>query len=110
MIMTLTIKTNNHPRQLMSGLTLNLHVGDKKAAEIRQQFDYLNDEEFENEDFITYKGYTYAMCDFMRNNQPPDSEMYGWDGVAADSYFSGVLLKYVEDSDYNEVILATYFS
>jgi len=108
--MTLTIKTNNHPRQLMSGLTLDLHVGEKKAAEIRQQFDYLNDEDFENEHFITYKGYTYAMCDFMRNNQPSDSEMYGWDGVHADSYFSGVLLKYVEDSDYNEVILATYFS
>ena len=107
---SLTIKTNNHPRQLMSGLTLDLHVGEKKAVEIRQQFDYLNDEEFENEDFITYKGYTYAMCDFMRNNQTPDSEMYGWDGVHADSYFSGVLLKYVEDSDYNEVILATYFS
>jgi hypothetical protein len=107
---SLTIKTNNHPRQLISGLTLDLHVGEKKAAEIRQQFDYLNDEEFENEDFITYKGYTYAMCDFMRNNDHPDSEFAKWDGYHADSYFSGVLLKYVEDSDYNEVILATYFS
>lgn len=94
----------------MSGLTLELHVGDMKAAAIRKQFDYLNDEEFENEYFITYKGYTYAMCDFMRNNQHKDSETYGWDGVHSDSYFSGVLLKYVEDSDYNEVILATYFS
>ena len=53
--MTLTIKTNNHPRQLMSGLTLDMHVGEKKAAEIRQQFDYLNDEDFENEYFITTK-------------------------------------------------------
>jgi len=108
--MTLTIKTNNQPRELMSGLTLELYVGEKKAAAIRQQFDYLTDEEFENEYFVIYKGYTYAMCDFMRNNQTPDSEMYGWDGVHADSYFSGVLLKYVKDSDYNEVILATYFS
>ena len=108
--MTLTIKTNNHPRQLMSGLTLELHVGDKKAAEIRQQFDYLNDEEFENEHFITYKGYTSAVCDFMGNNYHLHSELAKWDGYHADSYFSGVLLKYVEDSDYNEVILATYFS
>ena len=108
--MTLTIKTNNHPRQLMSGLTLDLHVGEKKAAEIRKIYDYLSDEEFENEYFITYKGYTYALCNFMRNNQTPDSDMYGWDGVYSDTYFSGVLLKYVEDSDYNEVILATYFS
>lgn len=108
--MTLTIKTNNKPRMLMSGLILGLYVGDKKAAAIRKQFDYLNDEEFENEYFITYKGYTYAMCDFMRNNQSPDSPMYGWDGYHSDSYFSGVLVKYVEDSELNEVILATYFS
>jgi hypothetical protein len=94
----------------MSGLTLELHVGNKKAAAIRQQFDYLNDEDFENEYFITYKGYTYAMCDFMRNNQSPDSPMYGWDGVHCDSFYSGVLIKYVKDSDYNEVILANYFS
>ncbi|MHA2085592.1 MAG: hypothetical protein ACXABD_17740 [Candidatus Thorarchaeota archaeon] len=108
--MTLTIKTNNHPRQLMSGLTLDLHVGEKKAAEIRQQFDYLSDEQFENEYFITYKGYTYALCEFMPNNQPPDSKSYGWHGIHADSYFSGVLFRYVEDSPYKEVILATYFS
>ena len=109
MIMTLTIKTNNHPRQLMSGLTLDLHVGEKKAAEIRQQFDYLSDEEFENEHFITYKGHTYAMCDFMCI-KTSDSAKSGWDGVVADSYFGGVLIKCVEDSRYNEVILATYFS
>lgn len=108
--MTLTIKTNNQPRQLMSGLTLSLHVGDKKAADIRQQFDYLSDEEFENEDFITYKGHIYATSDFMRISDHPNNVFSEWDGYHTDSYFSGVLLKYVEDSDYNEVILATYFS
>ena len=75
--MTLTIKTNNHPRQLMSGLTLDLHVGEKKAAEIRQQFDYLNDEDFENEHFITYKGYTYAMCDLCGTINPQTVKCMG---------------------------------
>jgi hypothetical protein len=92
----------------MSGLTLELHVGDKKAAAIRKQFDYLNDEEFENEDFVIYKGYTYGMCDFMVNQT--QFHMHGWDGYHSDSYFSGVLIKYVKDSDCNEVILGTYFS
>ena len=103
----LIIKTNNQPRQPMSGLTLELFVGDKQAAKIRQQFDYLTDEEFENEDFITYRGFTYAMSDFMLVNAEPDSPMYDWHGVAADSYFSGVLIKLCDDGD---VIVGRYCS
>ena len=103
----LIIKTNNQPRQPMSGLTLELFVGDKQAAKIRQQFDYLTDEEFENESFINYKGYVYAMSDFMRVNVTSDSPMYDWHGVAADSYFSGVLIKLCDDGD---VIMGRYYS
>ena len=100
------IKTNNQPRETMSGLTLSLYVGDKRAAEIRQQFDYLTDTEFEDESFISYKGHVYALSDFMRVNVEPDSPMAAWHGVAADSYFSGVLVKLLDDGD---VIMATYF-
>lgn len=103
----LTIKTNNQPRQPMSGLTLELFVGDKQAAKIRRQFDYLTDEEFENESFVTYKGFTYAMSDFMRINATSESPMYAWHGAAADSYFSGVLIKLCDDGD---VILGRYYS
>ncbi len=103
----LIIKTNNQPRQLMPGLTLELFVGDKQAAKIRQQFDHLTDEEFEDEHFITYKGYTYALSDFMRVHVAPDSPMSSWHGVAADSYFSGVLIKLCDDSD---VIVGRYSS
>ena len=103
----MNIKTNNQPRQPMSGLTLSLFVGDKQAAKIRKQFDYLNDTEFEDQSFVTYKGYTYALSDFMRVNAAPDSPMYNWHGVAADSYFSGVLIKLCDDGD---VILGRYCS
>lgn len=65
----MNIKTNNQPRQPMSGLTLDLFVGDKQAAKIRKQFDYLTDTEFEDQSFIMYKGYVYAMSDFMRIEQ-----------------------------------------
>ena len=102
------IKTNNQPRQPMSGLTLELFVGDKQAAKIRQQFDYLTDTEFEDESFITYKGYTYAMSDFMRIEfSAKESELYGWHGYSSDSYFSGVLIKLCDDGD---VIMGRYCS
>ena len=92
----------------MSGLTLELFVGDKQAAKIRRQFDHLTDEEFENDYFITYKGFTYALSDFMRVNATPDSPMYPWHGVVTESYFSGVLIKQCDDS--NDVIVGRYFS
>lgn len=100
------IITNNQPRQPMSGLTLELFVGDKQAAKIRKQFDYLSDTEFEDAYFVTYKGYTYCLGDFMRT---PDAcgDLVGWDGYSSDSYFSGVLIKYTEDHD---VIMGRYCS
>ena len=103
----MNIETNNQPRQPMSGLTLELFVGDKQAAKIRRQFDHLTDEEFENDYFITYKGFTYALSDFMRVNAAPDSPMYSWHGVVTESYFSGVLIKQCDDGD---VIVGRYFS
>lgn len=105
----LTIKTNNQPRQPMSGLTIELFVGDKQAAKIRQQFDYLTDEEFENESFISYKGYVYAMSDFMRieKDSTGDLAQLGWHGYSSDSFFSGVLIKLCDDGD---VIMGRFYS
>jgi hypothetical protein len=106
----LTIKTNNQPRQPMSGLTLELFVGQRKAAKIRRDYDYLTDEEFENEDFIDYRGQVYAMSDFMRFNFIPEvddeSPYHQWDGYINDTYFSGVLIKLCDDGD---VIMGRYY-
>ena len=101
------IKTNNQPRQPMSGLTLSLFVGDKQAAKIRKQFDYLTDTEFEDESFIMYKGYVYAMSDFMRIewDSTGDLAQSSWHGYTSDSFFSGVLIKLCDDGD---VILGRY--
>ena len=107
LVNVMNIKTNNQPRQPMSGLTIELFVGDKRAAEIRKQFDYLSDTEFEDESFIQYKGYVYAMSDFMRVNVDGDLEQLGWHGYSCDSFFSGVLLKLCDDGD---VIMGRYFS
>lgn len=92
----------------MSGYSLNMYLGVKKAASIREEYDYLTDDEFNETEFVKYKNNVYAMSDFMRNNDHPDSEFSKWDGYIADTYFSGVLVKYVEeDPDY--VIFGTYF-
>ena len=96
--MTLEIKTNNHVRPFVNGFEL---LNDKK---VRQQFDFLSDEEFSDQQFVSYKGYWYGLCDFLR----PNDCFRGWDGYAADSYFSGVLIKIVEDGE--AAVLATYTS
>jgi len=104
----LNIKTNNQPRQPMSGLMLELFVGDKKAAKIRKQFDYLTDTKFEDESFIMYKGWVYAMSDFVRIDRDATGDLAqsGWHGYNVDTFFSGVLIKRCDDGD---VIMGTYF-
>jgi len=47
------------------------------------------------------------MSDFLRVNATPDSPMYAWHGVVAETYFSGVLIKLCDDGD---VILGRYCS
>lgn len=103
----MNIVTNNQPRQPMSGLMMELFVGVKQAAKIRKEFDWLSDEDFENESFVTYKGYTYAMSQFMRVENEATGDFAGWHGYHSDSYFSGVLIRFCDDSD---VIMGRYFS
>lgn len=88
------IITNNQPRQLIYGYELT----DKE----KRDFDYLDD--IDNHNFIKYKGFIYDVSEFMRVNS--DDSLKGWDGYTGESYFSGVLIKYV-DSDY--VIMGRYY-
>jgi hypothetical protein len=102
----LTIKTNNQPRETFSGLCAELYIGDAETAKLRSQFDYLTDTEFEDEQFVAYKGYYYSLSDFMRTPSACDS-FDGWDGYSSDSFFSGVLIKLLEDGD---VVMGRYCS
>ena len=98
----LTIKTNNQPRQTVPGFVLF----DNQA--VRAQFDYLTDDEFRDESFIKYHGWWYAMSDFMRVENESTGDLKGWDGYHSDSFFSGVLIKWADDSG-EEVIMGTYY-
>jgi hypothetical protein len=103
--MTLTIKTNNQPRETFYIFQLD----EKDQKVIKKQFDYYTEEEIQEQSFFNYKGYWYSLNDFLRIRN--SEELKGWDGYISDSYFSGVLVKVVEDfmSDYS-VIVGRYYS
>jgi hypothetical protein len=105
---TFTIRTNNVPRDVLYWYELT----DKERAE----FDYLETEEEQAQaTFVRYKGWTYDLGDFMRcpsseqsNPQMRDAGFHHWDGYAGDSFFSGVLVRYVDDGE--RVIMGTYIA
>jgi len=102
----LKIVTNNQPRDVLYWHELT----DKERAE----FDYLDTEEKQVErSFARFRGVVYDLGDFERlPDHAPKTEAYEamrkWDGYQSDSFYSGVLVKYVED--FERVIMATYYS
>lgn len=106
------IITNNQPRNLISWYDLT----EKERAD----FDYIEDGEFNG---FRYKGNIYDLGEFVRilprsqqSNGNYDSfahtcdggdAMLEWSGVQSDTFFSGVLVKLVDDES---VIVGRYFS
>ena len=101
--MALTIKTNNVPRDYSYGMEFS----GKERKEMLKQFDYLNEEEFNQQSFVNYKGYWYDLGEFMRVGDS-ELEKLKWEGYSSDSFFSGVVVRYVEDDE--QVVMGTYFS
>lgn len=66
-----------------------------------------NYENAEHFDWVQYKGEWYCMEDFMR--VPRDGTLLlEWDGYLNDTYFSGVLVKFVDNGE--RVIFGRYYS
>jgi hypothetical protein len=93
-MMTLEIITNANARDLLFWYDLT----DKEQAEL--------DNEETDELFFRYRGNVYRLNDFTRVEGNPD--LRGWDGYMTDTYFSGVLVKYVDH--YERVIVGRYYS
>ena len=96
--MNTTITTNGKPRDL-------LHWEELTAKE-QKEFDYIKPDEAGFQ-FIRYRGWVYNIDDMMqvRNETlPAGSFLVGWDGYQGDSYFSGVLLRWVGD----QVVMGTW--
>ena len=99
--MSLTIKTNNVPREML--MLFQLDEKDQKI--VRKNYDYFTEEELNEQRFFDYKGFWYCLSDFLRLENSED--LKGWDGYYSDSYFSGVLVKLVQEES---VIVGRYYS
>jgi predicted heme/steroid binding protein len=101
----LTIRTNHQPRPI-------LYWWDLTEAE-RKEFDYRSEDD--GAMYVRYKGVTYDLSDFMRwsSGVTPQMQEAGftrWDGYASDSFFSGVLCRFVDTDQGESVIMGTYYS
>jgi hypothetical protein len=96
----LQIISNNQERQ-----TIYWH---QLTAKEKKEFDYLDTEEKQDEaTFVRYKHWIYDVSEFMRIEH--NEALKRWDGYHSDTYFSGILIKFVpDDSDY--VIMGRYYS
>ena len=75
-------------------------------SQLRDQFDYLSEDEFDNTEFFKYKGHWYDVGEFSRINNSAFGT-YKWDGYSSDTFFSGIVIKYCYDG---YVIVGSYFS
>ena len=89
------IITNNQPRNLISWYDLT----EKEKAD----FDYIEDGAFSG---FRYKGQMYDLGEFMHCEQSVNG-LANWHGISSDSFFSGVLVKLVDD---DSVVVGRYFS
>lgn len=93
------IITNNKPRPLLALWEL--------PQEAQKNFDYVLPDDGSYR-FVKYKG-EWTDCFDMQSvsRELGFSQFKGWDGIASDSYFSGVLVRFVDD---DQVVVGRYFS
>lgn len=105
------IITNNVPREVVEAYELPIDV--------RDEFDYLDwtniEMGWDDRQFVQYKGQWYDLGDFISTTEPGLGldAFKEWDGYVSDSFFSGVLVKYVNEDgrmDFEHVIMGRYFS
>jgi len=100
------ITTNHHARPTIDGYLL--------PAAARARFDYLDwpaiEAGEESATFLRYRGEFYDLSEFQRVEPGGDLAAAGWEGVAADSAFSGVLVRLVEMNDGPGVVVGYCYS
>jgi len=90
---TLAVKTNNVPRDLISAFELPA----AKYSELRKEYDWMEDQDFDYAMFFEYRGQVYALADFMRTEG--DILRDGWQGILNETFFSGLVIKIVESCE-----------
>ena len=94
------IITNNKPRVLVAYADL--------PAKAQVEFDYVLLSDAYSPRFVQYKGAWYDVYDSQYTGELGFDQFKGWHGIVSDSFFSGVLFKWVDDGE--AVIVGRYFS
>ena len=98
------VKTNNQPRELIDFQDLPEKIQ-------KEEFDYIK----EGEGFVRffkYKGEYYDSHEFMVINHGREAlpeAFKGWSGYQSETFFSGLLIKFV-DNDFENVVIGSYAS
>ena len=100
--MHLEIITNNVPRDLLYPYELSEKDWEDTCYDEKDR----QRAEQEGDTFIKYKNYVYSLADFMRVED--NSPLKGWYGYLSETFFSGILIKYCEDTA--QVVLGRYYS
>jgi len=101
----ITVKTNHVPRDVIDSSQL--------TAKEREEFSYHNWTALENgedsADFFRYKGETYDVGEFMTTSTLPEfNPLTRWDGYHSDSFFSGIVIRYVDNGE--RIIVGTFYA
>ena len=75
-----------------------------------EEFDYISTENLDYATFFRYKGQVYDLDEFLCITQVMQvqfPEFKSWDGYQADTFFSGILVRYSEDLE--QVVVGSYY-
>jgi hypothetical protein len=91
------ITTNHHKRFALRAWEMT----PRQSAQVtREHGDWANMEE---EEFLFYRGYPYALSMFMKLGYPGPMDSHnnfpGWHGIHHESFFSGLVVRYHENED-----------
>src|SRR3990167_3744185 len=100
------VHTNNVPRDII--YTAELVLYKFNLENIKSDYDWMAEEEFDTAEWFIHKGELYCLSDFMAihnefyNPNPPEW-MMSWDGYLSLGFIGGLVIKYPRmDYDENE--------
>lgn len=103
----ITIKTNNHARELLCWYELPAGIGP-------EWFDYVTGEDQYSARFVNYRGSWYDVNDTDNGfGSGMPAVFAGWDSYVSDSFFSGVVFRFPcidGRTDYESVVVGRYYS
>lgn len=104
---TYKVTTNNVPRDVIDACYLN--------EDERAEFDYIDwdaiDEGSDSASFVRFKGTLYDLAEFeVWSNPESPLNVGGWHAFRSDTFFSGLLVRYVEEDNNETVVIGTYYA